>query len=110
MSSPTTPGQGAYRFHRPLTDAELAAVLEASGEGGVDSGIPALWDVILREAEGMTWDEAIEQGQRFEPGRYAIPAQQAEAVRHALAQHGADFIKVDTAVAMVWLDVGPASY
>ena len=110
MSSPAAPGHRTYRFHRPLTHAELAAVLAASRKGGVSAGIPALWDVILLEAEGMTWNEAIEQGQRFEPGRYAIPAEQAEAVRRALERHGADFVKVEAAVALAWLDVGPATF
>lgn len=110
MSSSNTPGHRTYRFHRPLTEAELATVLAASREGGVASGIRALWDVILREAEGMTWKEAVAQGQQFEPGRYAIPTEQPVAVRQALEQHGADFVKVETAVAMAWLDVGPATY
>ena len=85
-------------------------MLAACRDGGVTTGMPALWDVILGEAEGLTWDEAIEQGQRFEPGRYAIPAQQADAVRQALQEHGADLHNAPYAVAMAWLDIGPATY
>lgn len=110
MSNPSTPGRRAHRFHRPLTDAELAAVLASCRDGGVTTGMPALWDVILGEAEGVTWDEATEQGQRYEPGRYAIPAQQADAVRKALQQHSAGVRNAAYAVAMAWLDIGPATY
>ena len=110
MSRSTTPSPRAYRFQRRLTDAELATVLAASRQGGVNAGMPALWDVILGEAEGVTWNEAIEQGQQFEPGHYAIPVHQADTVRQALEHSGAGLLKVSDTIALAWLDLGPATY
>lgn len=108
--SGSTPERPPHRFHRALTGPELEAVFSACLEGGVDRGMPVLWDILLQEAEGTTWADATTAGRRFEPGDYAIPSSQATAVKAALGQYHGLGGSGHPSVLMLWLSIGPATY
>lgn len=98
-----------YRFCRPLTETELAAVIDEAGARGVLAALQALWDLILEDAEGISWAQAVASGRVFDPGDYAIPRAQAGEIQRAMRRHGAALSRRPD-VGMVWLDRGPALY
>lgn len=87
------------RFQRELTEGEMEQILGAAGRKP-DAVLVALWDVILREAEGMSWKDACDRDQKYHVSEYAIPAHQATRIQAALGPKST----------MLWFNVGPASF
>lgn len=96
------------RFRRPLTDRELDSVRTAARRDGPADGLHELWTLILRDAEGVTWDEAVDRGLKFTPSDYAIPYEQARDVLETLKENQPRSLRVG--VSVEWLNIGPASY
>ena len=63
---------------RRLTDDEMAALcrLARSGRRGPAKALDALWDLILREAEGVSVAEAASRPGSYRVQDYAMPAEQ----------------------------------
>jgi hypothetical protein len=106
-------GTGA-RFRRPLTDAELAVITAAGRRGGRDGGLDgafrATWDILLREAESVTMEEADRQGLKFHPGDYAIPLSQSVVLLSIWRRHRGPRYRSGSAAGMLWIHMGPGSY
>jgi hypothetical protein len=97
---------------RRLTDDEMAALIAQARKGrlGPVRALDILWDLILREAEGISLAEAAERPRRFSVQDYAIAADQAE-VLHAAMTKGRRLNRRDlNGVRMLWLDQSPAEY
>jgi hypothetical protein len=97
---------------RRLTDDEMTALIAQARKGrlGPDKALDLLWDLILREAEGISLAEAAEQPGRFSVQDYAIPADQAQ-VLHAAVSKGRRLNRRDLiGVRMLWLAQSPAEY
>jgi hypothetical protein len=98
-----------------LTDAEMATVLErVEAEGGA-AGFITMWDVILTEAEGVTYAEAVEQDTKFDVFAYAIPYEQSEQLTAAMRRarkrrHGASPARWRQQVTWTWFQIGPATF
>ena len=113
-SSPIPPhGDVGTRFRRPLTEQELDKIAEIAkwpGEtGGLAATFRAIWDVLLGEAEGVTYAEASERGLKFNVAEYAIPESQRGVLLDLLHEVRGPAVK-ESSVAMLWLDRGPATY
>lgn len=98
-----------YRFRRPLSGEEMREVERRMRSDGAAAGFRALWDVILLEAEGVTWDDAVAQGLKFYPGDFAIPLAQANELQTLMTKYRGRNDKPMN-VSMTWLNNGPASY
>lgn len=105
------------RFRRPLTDEELeqirsARVSDTDDGGAAFNAFTKLWDILLGEAEGLSFAEAeahtAETGERFDIRSYAVPHAQSETIFAIL--HG-DLTGHDSKrLGILWVDLGPASY
>lgn len=105
----TSEPRGQHRFRRALTARELSAIEQAMRQEGGAAGFKALWSVILTEAEGVTWEEAVARGLRFRPADYAIPSAQADQLLTLMTTHRGPSDKPINA-SMTWLNEGPASF
>lgn len=72
------------RFNRALTNDEVAMVLDTLRASGPPAAFIKMWDIILLEAEGMTWEEAITRDLEFHVRDYAIPTAQQDRLRAAM--------------------------
>lgn len=101
------------RFRRALTDDELKRIDDAirtgfAGEGGPAAGIRAMWDIILRDAEGVSWGEQSVPERRYDVRDYAIPARQEQAILARLYRGQSRGVR--NSIGFAWLDVGPAVF
>lgn len=100
-----------YRMRR-LTDTEMAELtaLARQGTDGPPSALRALWDLILRDVEGLSLAEAAAAGTpgRWSVADYQIAADQAQALRHAMVA-GRRRSTV-YAIRMMWLNESPGEY
>lgn len=101
------------KFRRPLTSAEMARIEAAVRSGGPAeqgpaAGLMKMWDIILGEAEGLTYAVAVASGQGLHPRDYAIPREQAEQLVAMLK--GTRSSRVQRSVGLTWRLDGPASY
>lgn len=55
------------RFRRALSTSEMAEIERVIRSEGGAAGFRAIWSLILSEAEGVTWDDAVELGLKFHP-------------------------------------------
>lgn len=95
-----------HRFRRRLTEAEMAELQGLAREPV--SCFMALWNIILGEAEGTTWERATENRQRFDVSRYAIPRDQEAQLQAWLCHRQPKHRRLQ--VMMAFLDIGPATY
>lgn len=108
-------GRVGWKFHRALTDEELAAVkARIDAEGGA-AGFRAMWDVLLTEADGVSYEQAVLAGVRVEPAAYAIPLAQAELLtgwmqKARRGRGGASASRWHQQVTWTWFQLGPASF
>jgi hypothetical protein len=105
----TSEPDAGYRFRRPLSAEEMTEVERVMRSNGGAAGFRALWDVILSEAEGVTWDDAVERRLKFRPGDYAVPLAQANELLALMTKHRGRNDK-PISVSMTWLSDGPTSY
>ena len=101
------------RFRRRLTPAELRSIVMAADAPpgtAVEAAFRTLWDLLLTEAEGVSFADAVERGLRFHPDDYAIPAAQAASLIDLLNQVAGALRGSERSVAMAWLELGPATY
>ena len=103
-----------YRFRRPLTPAELDAIMAAARASRqkrwTGRSLPGDVDILLGEAEGMTMAEASERGLRFHPTEYAIPESQADVLLAIWRRHRGPHYLKDSVVGMLWINMGPGTY
>jgi hypothetical protein len=97
-----------HRFRRPLTEDEFEQITAAAKTGGLNRAVRATWDILLRYAEGVSYDEAVERGLKFYPREYAIPQTQHDRLNEIWTQHRGSASAAD--VAFAFFSGGPASY
>ena len=111
---PSGPRGIGFRFRRPLTDDELAAIKKAaqrrSKAGGLDGAFRATWDILLLEAEGMTMAEASDAGLRFHPAEYAIPDSQGTQLLELWKRYRGSRYPRESSAGMLWMNMGPGTY
>lgn len=105
------------RFRRPLTDDELERIRSARSSSRDDTdaafiAFVALWDILLGEAEGLTFADArahtAATGERFDIRSYAVPYEQSATIFEIL--HGDLTGRSSKWVGVLWVDLGPAGY
>jgi hypothetical protein len=97
---------------RRLTDEEMASLVRLSRDGrkGPAKALDALWDLILREAEGVGVEEAAERDPQFRVQDYAIPADQAELLLEAMVSRRRLPARVVAGFHALWAFQSPAEY
>lgn len=97
---------------RRLTDAEMGHLqdLARRGRTGPARALEALWDLVLREADGVGVAEAAARPARFHVQDYAIAADQAESLLEAMTRRRRLPRSVLAGVWMLWADQSPAEY
>lgn len=100
-----------YRMRR-LTDDEMLELttIARHGADGPPSALRTLWDLILRDAEGVSLAEASSAGVqgRWSVADYQIAADQAQALRHAMVAGRQR--RTVYAIRMMWLNESPGEY
>lgn len=115
FSLPNRPGLVApeYRYRmRRLTDDEMNMLVRLARDGrkGPGRAMEALWDLILREAEGISYAEAKDTGLVFAVQNCAIPSDQSQALYAAFVK-GRRLARREVAgIGMLWLNLSPADY
>lgn len=105
--------QPGSRFRRALTQDELDRIGDTAKKSGSKAGFDALWDIILLDAEGVTFTEAADEGRKFSVRDYAIPDHQDKQIQQMLSvprsrSNRKRWSRRDTA--MGFLFYGPAVY
>ena len=100
-----------YRMRR-LTDDEMARLVALARDGrkGPGRAIEALWELILRDAEGVSVAEAAASEPKFRFQDYAIAADQSQQLYDAMTK-GRRLSKGQiNGIGMLWLDQSPCDY
>lgn len=97
---------------RRLTDEEMEQLisLARAGRKGPAKAMDALWDLILREVEGMSLAEATERNLRWHVQSYAIADDQSRALFDAFMLRRRLPPKVVAGFGLLWLQWTPRSY
>ena len=97
---------------RRFTDVELGRLttLARRGRTGPLLALDELWDLILRDAEGMTLSEAAETPGQFSVSDYAIAADQALILHQAMTRGRRLTRREIIGIRMTWLNQSPAVY
>lgn len=100
-----------YRMRR-LTPSEMSGLvgLARRGRKGPGVALEALWDLILRDAEGVGVAEAAARIPQFRVQDYAIAADQAQALHDAFLVRRRLSGGILNGIGMLWLDQSPAEY
>lgn len=108
LASPGPP-EDRYRVRR-LTAPEMAALirLARNGRTGPGRAIDALWELIMKDAHGITLAEAAQRG--FHVADYAIAQEQAEQLRDAMVLRRRLPPKVVAGFWQTWAMYSPADY
>jgi hypothetical protein len=103
------PAEDRYRMRR-LTDDEMAELtrLARDGRTGPARAIDALWELVIRDAHGISLAEADALG--FHVQDYAMPADQAEALKTAMVERRRLPRKVVDGFWLTWAMYSPADY
>lgn len=102
---------GPYRMRR-LTGDEMdhLCALARQGRTGPAAALRQLWDLILRDAEGVSYDEAADQPGKFSVDDYAIDQDQLKRLHEAMLVRRRLNRRDLNLVAMLWLDQSPPGY
>lgn len=95
-----------------LTETEMAHLRQLAHEGrrGPERALDALWDLILREAEGVGLAEASQRDGSFWVQDYAMPRDQAEALLAAMIE-GRRLPQWEVSrFHLMWVNWSPADY
>lgn len=97
---------------RRLSDDEMAQLRRFARQGrtGPARALDALWELILREAEGVGLDEAASRPGSFRVQDYAIAADQAEALLDAMTHNRRLPSRVVAGFHVLWASYSPADY
>jgi hypothetical protein len=100
-----------YRMRR-LTDDEMTMLVRLARDGRTGPGraMVALWDLILRDAEGISYEDAAATGCVFAVQNYAIAADQSAALHDAVMKRRRLNRRELTGFGMLWLNLSPAEY
>lgn len=92
------------------TEMELLVALARRGRRGPAQALESLWDVILREAEGIGVVEAASRPGGFGVQDYAIDAAQAQTLLAAMTQRRRLPERVVAGFWLLWANQSPAEY
>ena len=100
-----------YRMRR-LTDEEMAALTKLARQGrkGPGLALEALWELILRDAEGVGVAEAAARVPKFRVQDYAMAADQAQQLYDAMTKGRRLPRSTINGIGMLWLDQSPCDY
>jgi hypothetical protein len=103
------PAEDRYRMRR-LTDAEMTELTRLARDGptGPARAIDALWELIVRDAHGVSLAEAAERG--FHVQDYAMAGDQAKALKNAMVERRRLPRKVVEGFWLTWAMYSPADY
>lgn len=97
---------------RRLTQQEMDALrhLARRGAKGPALALDALWDIILREAEGIGVAEAASRPGRFRVQDYAMAADQAAELRAEMTERRRLPPRVVAGIHLLWASQSPCDY
>lgn len=97
---------------RRLTDEEMARICytAASEARGAAKALEMLWDLILRDAEGVSVVQAAARPGSYPVQDYAIAADQAIVIFDAMTNRPDLPRKIVAGIALMLLDQSPAEY
>jgi hypothetical protein len=100
-----------YRMRR-LTDDEMTMLIRLARDGRTGPGraMVALWDLILRDAEGINYEDAAATDRLFAVQNYAIASDQARALHDAMMKGRRLPRREVTGFGWLWLNLSPAEY
>lgn len=103
------PAEDRYRMRR-LTGDEMTELIRLARDGRTGPGraIDALWELIVRDAHGISLAEAAERG--FHVQDYAMAADQAEALKTAMVERRRLPRKIVDGLWLTWAMYSPADY
>lgn len=97
---------------RRLTQQELRHVVDLARDGrtGPARALEALWDLILREAEGVGVNDAASRPGGFRVQDYAMVADQAAVIRDAMTRGRRLSRRTVAGFYQLWAEQSPADY
>lgn len=97
---------------RRLSESEMMRLrrLARDGRKGPKRALDALWDLILREAEGVGLAEASQRDGSFRVQDFAIPRDQAEALLAAMIENRRLPRWEVSRFHLMWVNYSPADY
>lgn len=105
--SQSQPPKRELRFQRRLTHDEMCR-LHKLAKKDIEACFIAMWDILLWEGEGYTYQQAHDKQCLFDVAKYAIPQDQEALIRAWMAAKKNPLVR--NKINWTFLNLGPSTY